>query len=266
MNLNIFDSVEALSQRVEAETGKGIRWVHAPGLPVMADIRPAGAGDDAHDIYISDGFKDPEGQHMIACKLYQVLRMFRESEGERLVPSSGKKHFNNAKMCLTLDTQDRPDLARAVNEDEIVRSWVYGVINQLISQPADYLIQKAIYENMPELIEAREAVLEQQFQDFQSALSEDVRMFSPKTIYDASLIMNGVYLQLLDRYAGTDFLNRLDSLPQKRRIERLLEATLKEDEDSPAGDRRRTDLWADALGIRDWYEWVPFGTETFGDE
>ncbi len=266
MNLNIFDSVEALSQRVEEETGRQIRWVHAPGLPVMADIRPAGPGDDAHDVYISDGFKDPEGQHMIACKLYQVLRMFREPEEERLVPSSGKTHFNNARMCLTLDTKDRPDLAKAVNEDEIVRSWVYGVVNQLISQPADYLIQRAIYEEMPDLREARQAVLEQQFVDFISALSEEVRMFSPKTIYDASLVMNSVYLHLLDRYAGTDFLSRLNSLPQSRRIERLLEATLEEGEDSPAGDRRRTDLWAEALNIRDWYEWVPFGSETFGDD
>ena len=259
MNLTILDSVEALAQRVEQETGKPLQWVQAGGMPGMVEIKPASQEEAAHTIYISEGFKEPEGQHLIACKCYQILRMFREEESARMIPSSGMSHFNNAKMRLALDAGDRPDLAKALNEDEIVKAWVFGVVNQLISQPADIYIQKAIFEEMPELHEARAAVLEQQFQDFLSAGREEVRLYSPKTVYDASLIMNAVYLSLLDELAGTSFMERVNDLPQSRKIRRLLEATREIGDDGPAGDRRRTDLWADSLGIRDWYEWVPYG-------
>lgn len=262
MNLTILDSVEALSRRVEQETGKPVQWVQAGGMPSMVETRPAAENDEAHYIYISEGFKDPEGQHLIACKCYQILRMFREEEGQRLIPSSGNSHFTNAKMRLALDAGDRADLAKALNEDEIVKAWIFGVVNQLISQPADIFIQKAIYEEMPELGEARVLVLEQQFRDFMAAQREEVKLYSPKTIYDASLIMNAVYLNLLDRFAGTSFMSRVDSLPQSRKIQRLLDATLEISDDTPAGDRSRTDLWAESLGIRDWYEWIPYDSGT----
>jgi hypothetical protein len=187
--------------------------------------------------------------------------MFREEAEKRLIPSSGKEHFNNARMRLALDAEGRPDLSRALNEDEIVRAWIYGVVNQLISQPADIYIQKAIFEEMPELEEPRRIVLERQFLDFMAAQKEEVRIYSPKTIYDASLIMNSVYLSLLDQLAGTDFLSRTGVLPQSRKIARLLKATLEITSDSPESDRQITDLWADFLSIRDWYEWVSPNSE-----
>ncbi|MDC7240559.1 MAG: hypothetical protein PQJ50_09385 [Spirochaetales bacterium] len=259
MNLTILDSVEALARRVERETGKPLQWVQAGGMPGMVEIKPASPEEAAHTIYISEGFKDPEGQHLIACKCYQILRMYQEEESARMIPSSDMSHFNNAKMRLALDAGDRPDLAKALNEDEIVKAWVFGVVNQLISQPLDIYIQKAIYEQMPDLHKIRESVLEQQFQDFLSAQREEVRLYSPKTVYDASLIMNAVYLTLLDEVAGTSFMDRVENLPQRRKIERLLKATKATEDGGPAGDRARTDLWADFLGIRDWYEWVPYG-------
>ncbi|MDC7233868.1 MAG: hypothetical protein PQJ58_11615 [Spirochaetales bacterium] len=258
MNLTILDSVEALSGRVEQETGKPVQWVQASGMPSMVETRPAAGADEAHIIYISEGFKDPEGQHLIACKCYQIIRMFREEEKSRLIPSSGSSHFNNAKMRLALDAGDRPDLVKALNEDEIVKAWIFGVVNQLISQPGDIYIQKAISEEMPDLKEAQMLVLEQQFSDFMAAQREDVKLYSPRTVYDASLIMNAVYLKMLDRLIGTSFMERVDNLPQSRKIGRLFEATLEIREDHPADDRKRTDLWAETLGIRDWYEWVPF--------
>jgi len=262
MNLTIMDSVETLVHRVEQETGKPVRWVQADRMAGMVEARPAGAEEPEHTIFISTGFRDPEGQHLIACKCYQILRTLSEKAEDRKTPLSEKTHFNNARMRLALDARDRPDLTRALNEDEIVGAWIFGVVNQLISQPADIYIQKAIYEEMPDLLDARAMVLEQQFQDFLAAQKEEVRLYSPRTVYDASLIMNSVYLHMLDLLAGTDFIARLEHLPQSRRIGRLLDATKALDEDSPAGDRARTDLWADFLSIRDWYEWVPAGSES----
>ena len=258
MKLEISDSIEELVNRIEKETGKAVRWIQAEGMPSMVEVRPARKADPEHLIYISKEFRDPEGQHQIACKGYQILRIFSENEADRLLPSAGQEQLNNARMRLASDAAGRPDLAQALNEDEIVRSWVFGVVNQLLSQPADIHIQKAVRENHPDLSAAQDLVLEQQFKDFQSAMSEEVRMFSPKVIYDASLIMNAVYLHLLDRQIGSDYISRIENLPQSRKINRLLEASLAVLEDSPAGDRRLVETWANFLHIRDWFEWVPF--------
>ena len=150
-------------------------------------------------------------------------------------------------MRLAVDTQGRPDLAKALNEEEIVKSWVFGVVNQLLSQPGDVYIQKSVRENHPDLVEAQDSVLEQQFSDFISATGEEVKLFSPKVIYDASLIMNAVYLNLLDQQLGTGFIGRIEKLPLSRKIGRLLEASLAVLEDSPAGDRRMIETWAEFL-------------------
>ena len=258
MKLDIHDSIELLIRRIEEETGKTVRWVQAENLPSMAEVRPARREDPEHVLYIAREFRNPEGQHLIACKGYQILRLFREKEEDRRVPSAGQQELNNARMRLASDAEGRPDLIKALNEEEIVRSWVFGVVNQLHSQPGDLHIQKAIRQNHPDLMEPQREVLERQFRDFLSAMSEEVRLYSPKAVYDGSLIMNAVYLHLLDRQIGTDFMSRLETLPQIRKIGRLLEASLEILEDSPAGDRRMTDAWADFLHIRDWYDWVPF--------
>ena len=258
MKLEISDSVENLINRVEEETGKPVKWVQSGGMPSMVEVRPARKKDPEHIIYIAENFKDPQGQHLIACKGYQILRIFSEKVEDRLVPSAGQDHLNNARMRLALDTAERPDLAKALNEEEIVKSWIFGVVNQLISQPADLHIQKAVRENHPDLRDAQDMVLEEQFRVFQASLGEGVRQFSPKTIYNASLFMNGVYLHLLDRQIGSSFISRLSPLPRSKKIEKLLEASLVIWEDSPAGDRKMTDTWADFLQIRDWYEWILF--------
>ncbi|OQY30980.1 MAG: hypothetical protein B6241_14980 [Spirochaetaceae bacterium 4572_59] len=258
MKFEISDSIEVLIQRIEEETGKPVRWVQADGMPSMVEVRPARNADADHQMYISKDFRNPEGQHLIACKGYQILRIFREPEKDRLVPSAGQDQLNNARMRLASAAEGRPDLAQALNEDEIVRSWVFGVVNQLISQPGDLHIQKAIRDNHQDLQEAQDLILEQQFKDFKAAMSEEVRLFSPKLIYDASLIMNAVYLSLLDRQIGSDYMSRIDKMPQSRKIDRLLEASMAVFEDSPEADRRMIDAWADFLHIRDWFEWVPF--------
>ena len=54
MKLEISDSVEALIQRVEEETGKPVRWIQAEGMPSMVEVRPARKADPDHLIYISE--------------------------------------------------------------------------------------------------------------------------------------------------------------------------------------------------------------------
>lgn len=258
MKFEINDSIEALIERIGKETGKPVRWVQADGMPSMVEVRPAREADADHQMYISKDFRNPEGQQLIACKGYQLLRIFREPGEDRLVPSAGQEQLNNARMRLASDAQGRPDLVQALNEDEIVRSWVFGVVNQLISQPGDLHIQKAIRVNHKDLHKAQDMILEQQFKDFTAAMSEEVRLYSPKVIYDASLIMNAVYLNLLDQQIGSDYISRIEKMPQSRKIVRLLEASRAVFEDSPGGDRRMINTWADFLHIRDWFEWIPF--------
>ncbi len=258
MKLEICDSNVSLYERVVEETGKPVQWVQGEGMPSMVEVRPARRDDQAHIVYISKDYREPEGQHLIACKGYQLLRIFSEKEEDRRIASAGKEHLNNARMRLALDTSERPDLAQALNQQEIVKSWIFGVVNQLLSQPPDIFIQKAVRENHPDLREAQDLVLEGQFRDFLAAMTEEVKLYSPKTVYDASLIMNAVYLHLLDREMGSSFISLIEVLPMRKKIERLFHASLAVLNDSPAGDRALIDTWAEFLHIRDWYDWSPF--------
>ncbi len=250
-------SVNEIINRVKNETLKDVELTPVKGLPTMAEVKIARIKDSTHRIYYNPESSE-ELNHLIACKCIQIIRTYEMDEEQRFMAVSFQDNFNNAKMQIEAESSVKPELREVLNNDELVSSWVLGVINQVISQPADLVVEKIIYDCYPDLRKLQKNVLEKQFEDYLTTLHPSVKDLSPSVVFDASAIMNYVYLRILDNYLGTDFTERTEHVYKKKKSEALYDYTKNKTGGSTEQDRVIIDYWAEKLKIRGWYEWTSF--------
>jgi len=197
-------------------------------------------------------------QHLIAHECGHVIRIFSANENDRVVPASTSATKKNAYKEM------EDDIIKLSNEfsegklSTIMNLWYDGVIRQATNQPVDYLIEKWIYNEYANLRKYQLKSLQQQAKESIVSLSTELRKITPRKIYYASNLMNYAYLRLvgfhikynfIKPYNGTEFLNQGKALAER---------TKKEQEDNYLGDIKMVNIWADTIGISEWFEWVDF--------
>ena len=255
--LKLYDSVNEIIKKVHIETGKAVVLTPVKGLGTMAEVKIARKHNDSHRVFYNS--ESPEEiNHLIGCKCIQIIRTFQPPLDQRLMGVSYQDNINNAKMQIEAESGVKPELREVLNNNELVSSWILGVINQIISQPADLVVEKIIFDDFPDLRKLQKTVLEKQFKDYITTLNPKVRDLSPSVVFDASAIMNYVYLRVLDDYLGTDFTERTEHVYKKKRSEALYDFTVKNTGGTTEQDRVVIDHWAAKLKVRGWYEWADF--------
>lgn len=255
--MKLYDSVNEIISKVEKSTGKPALLTPVKGMATMAEVKIARKNSDTHRIFYNADSPD-EINHLIGCKCVQIIRTYETPEDQRLMGVAYQENMNNAKMQIEAESGVKPELREVLNNNELVSSWVLGVINQVISQPADLVVEKIIYDQYPSLRTLQKTVLEKQFKDYITTLNPKVRDLSPSVVFDASAIMNYVYLRILDDYLGTDFTERTEHVYKRKRSESLYGFTTSNTGGNTEQDRIVIDHWAEKLKIRSWYEWSDF--------
>lgn len=255
--MKLYDSVQEILRTVEAETGKKAELIPVKGMPTMAEVKIARHHNDTHRIFYNADSPE-EVNHLIGCKCVQIVRTFDVPEDDRLMAVSYQDNYNNARMQIEAEGNVKPELREVLNDDKLVSSWVLGLINQLISQPADLVVEKYVYDNFPDLRKLQKNVLEKQFVDYTLTLNPQVRDLSPTVVFDASAVMNNVYLRILDDLIATDFTSRTEHVYKRIKTEALYEYTKEHTGGTVDRDREIIDHWAEKLKIRGWYEWASF--------
>lgn len=255
--MNLYESVNGILKSVEEKTGKKVELVPVKGMATMAEVKIARVHNDTHRIFYNDE-SPAEINHLIGCKCIQIIRTFDVPAEKRMMGVSYQENVNNAKMQIEAESGVKPELREVLNNDELVSSWILGTINQVISQPADLVVEKIIYDDFPDLRILQKNVLEKQFVDYTATLNPRVRDLSPSVVFDASAIMNYVYLRVLDDYLGTDFTERTEHVYKRKRSEALYDFTKANTGGTTEHDRIVIDHWAEKLKIRSWFEWTSF--------
>lgn len=255
--MKLYKSVNEIIIKVAAETGKEVKLTPVKGMATMAEVKIARKKNDSHKVFYNAD-SPVEINHLIGCKCVQIIRTFETPEDNRLMAVSYQENINNAKMQIEAESGVKPELREVLNNNELVSSWILGVINQVISQPADLVVEKIIFDEYPELRTLQKTVLEKQFKDYITTLNPKVRDLSPSVVFDASAIMNYVYLRVLDDYLGTDFTGRTEHVYKRKRAEALYEFTKANTGGNTEQDRLVIDHWAEKLKVRSWYEWADF--------
>ena len=259
MKLELLDSVSGLLEKVKKETGKEVLLFENKDMASMLEVKTARKGDENHLMAYSNKFT-PEINHLIAAKSIQILRTFREKPENRMIAVAYQEHLNNARMSIAVEAETKPHLQIVLNDHNLTSTWVLSLINQLISQPANIIVEREIYRNYPELREFQKTLITNQFNDFNLTLSEEVETLSPNVIYNSSAIMNYVYLKCMDDITGSNFISNLNYIVKKNKCEKLYEYTKEHSIDSLSGDIKMVDYWAKYLDLSNWYNWIDFET------
>lgn len=144
---------------------------------------------------------------------------------------------------------------------EVTLTLVGGLCEFLFNCPLDMLIERQIRDTFPPLrptqfLSVRKLALEA----WQTNTNPEIRRFTPRKIFRASLALNGAYgLFLDDLFRGASaFAAPYRSLENFALSERLWKHWQERSKNHEPGDEYRVvDEFADMTGLRDWYVWRP---------
>lgn len=251
------DDLKAILKKAEIISGKGFQFIEKEDLTEHAGIKIARKDDEKHLIYFKKEHIDLL-QHFIAHECGHVIRIFSANENDRVVPAS----TNATKEIAYKEMED--DIIRLSNEfserklSTIMNMWYNGVIRQVTNQPVDYLIEKWIYDEYPNLRTYQLKSLQQQAKESIAGLSPELRKMTPRKIYYASNLMNYAYLRLVGFHIKYNFIKPYGGTEFLVLGKALAERTKKDQEDNFLGDIKMINIWAGTISISQWFEWVDF--------
>jgi hypothetical protein len=253
---NLNSSVKNLIEELENATGKTFKFIEKSDLSVRATIKIARKGMDNHLIYLKT-LKTPLLNHLIAHELGHLIRMIKVPESERLVPAVTEKNISVFREAVESDFQKEKYSIKKEIVQNLMVIWHNGIIRQLTNLPVDYRIEFWIYKYLPEIRKEQKTSVEEDLKIAISGLSKEVRAFTPGTIFVASLAMSYAFTKGMDLLLGTNYLEHYSDILIKQKGESLYQFLASEDL-GYLQDIEIINSWAEVLGIRDWFTWVPF--------
>jgi hypothetical protein len=257
MAIHLIDAVHAIIDRVREETGKGVEFIEKNDLTTFAALKMARRNMPSHVVFYK-GTHDEIINHLVAHECGHVLRMFAVPEEKRLVPYSDDglklKALGQIEGEITALSKVLPfeQLAGVVN------LWYTGIIRQVTNHPPDIMIEKWLYDEYPSLRPYQSKSIEKQLGESLAGLGDSVKQITPRTIMEASNIMNYAFFRLLGMHLRTNFIRPYNNTPYVNRGKELAAVTEKEYVNTYEGDILMADRWAKLLRLADWFKWRDF--------
>jgi len=139
---------------------------------------------------------------------------------------------------------------------ELLSIWHSGAVRQVVNYPADIRIEEWLFRKYPGMNNLQREALRQQLKEDQAVLAPEIGLFTPRCVYEASVIMNCAFARRVREMLG----DSSSRLPYPKRLARAANELLAildgEEEDNHRGDIRIVNRWAQRLGIGNWYAWV----------
>jgi len=134
-----------------------------------------------------------------------------------------------------------------------------GIVRQVQNAPIDLIIEAQLYRNFPILRESQFislGVLAEQAKE--TIINQKIQERMPEHIMYASSALNGATALFLDKLWGgatcyAEPYRKLNSFSTSQELLSMLENHIKTL--TPGGEYEIIDVWAEKLGLKDWYEW-----------
>jgi hypothetical protein len=256
--LTLLPITRSLLHQIEEDTARPVviradARVRERGRAVYVASDP----DPTRHLILYDPAQERHLDHLVAHECGHTSRLAEADPSERVVPVLTEARRAGAAFELL------PELSRIVQFgvpegliSEMLTIWLGGTIVQVANTPADIHIETNIYESMPELRRRQAESLVEQLNTVARAMRPVVAGFTPEPVWQASNAMNCAFAKALSR-----LLDKPELIQPYRHTsaEKLAAELLAIDDAHPdsglTGDVAAADLWAEMLGVRDWYEW-----------
>lgn len=257
MGIHLIDAVHTILDRVKEETGKNVEFIEKNDLTTFAAVKMARRTMPSHMVFYRKQH-DELINHLVAHECGHLLRMFAVPEEKRLTPYTDDTLKLNAFSKIETEIIALAKTIPIERLSGILSLWYTGIIRQVTNQPPDIMIERWLYDEYPTLRPYQKKSIEQQLSQGIEGLNDAVCKITPKTIFEASNIMNYAFFRMLGLHFGTNFIRLYNNTPYVNRGKELATVIEKEYINTYEGDIQMANRWAQILGLADWFKWRGF--------
>lgn len=196
--------------------------------------------------------------HLIAHELGHLRRLYSVPPEQRFVALG--TGLTRGRRLRQLEPEIERIVVSGVPRALLTRAipiWMRGLIAKLANTPADLRIERRIHDEHPELRALQRLSLLDQARDLQRGLSLEVARLMPAAMYANTLLLNYVIISEFG-----DLCDRPElELPYVHAVDRQLGNELRRiairgPDTGHLGDIEISQVWAEVLGMTEWFEWV----------
>ena len=242
-------------QKVETLSGKKVKLIEKRGMSVPVVAKVAKADMPAHLLYL-DRTQNDLAYHAIAHECVHILRLFEVADDKKIVPIATPEMRENALDSLD---EDIMELSSAFSDDNIKKMcdfWYDSIIRQLTNFPPDIMVEKWLYKYYPELRPVQMQAIKQQAEFAIGGLQREVRELTPEIIYQSANTMNYTYFHILGKHFELELDAPFQNTHFEKEGQKLVAITEDGYQDNYEGDIAMIHLWAQFLGLADWFAWI----------
>jgi tetratricopeptide (TPR) repeat protein len=197
-------------------------------------------------------------------KTHELLHLDMEIKARA---RNANKYFSTSRNTLNKAIEDlgRGDLNQRLSvlskseRESFFETIVSGTCNFLFNCPLDLLIETRIRKDFPEIHSFQFASINNLMNEAISTLSNKmVADVTPKKVYNASLVLNGLQSIFYDRLFGgaTNFSKYFENKSTFAQSNYLLRIMDDNKDLLPGEEYNLVDKFADYLGLKNWYLWT----------
>lgn len=257
MNIHLIDTVHEILDKVKEETGKSVEFIEKNDLTTFAAVKMARRNMPSHMVLYRTQH-DELINHLVAHECGHLLRMFAVPEERRLTP-----HTDDTLKLKALEKIENEitALSKTIPLEKlsgILNLWYTGIVRQVTNQPPDIMIERWLYDDYPALRPYQKKSIEKQLSQGIEGLNAAVSSITPRTILEASNVMNYAFFRMLGLHFGTNFIRPYNNTQYVNRGKELAAIIEKEYINTYEGDIQMANRWAQLLGLADWFKWRGF--------
>ena len=254
--MQLLKATREILTMVESITDRKVEFVPQANMPVMAQLKIARDGAETHILTYRTG--GDELDYTIAYQCGFALRLYALAPESRFNfagdPATAAQKMS--KLLITIlppnGADQGADMAELPKIADLMANWL---LLTLRSVPVGMRIDQWIHATYPELREQQQRSLSRQQAENVSHISW---RHGNLRILPQYLVLDSAYAQFTDRLLGTDYFASPYRAAGLLADGKSLLTTWDNLPADPASDCAAVDAWATAMGVRSWYDWIPF--------
>jgi hypothetical protein len=257
--LKLRDTTQQMIALLEQKSGCLVHVMEDPRLENLSSIKIARGNMPAHIISYKPGLKNEAPDYSIIFQCAMALRVFDCPPDERrLIAASSTANETLQDILVRPNGIAEKFQLSGAHLEGFTAKLVDGLVAHLCSIPLSLRVSETLSLEHPELLELEAVHVERELLINKETLSAQIREIMPPEVFDPTQSINAAFaLFWAERLERPEIVNpyRLAGFEsQGIELLKIYEGIPGE----PANDCELIDAWAEHLGIRDWYTWLPY--------
>lgn len=256
--LAIPEETRAILSYAKNITGKDFDFYADSNLQTWATVKPARNTMPVHIVRYNPKYAD-KLPYLLAHEAGHLIRMWSAPLEQRKIPAGGEAEL---KRWADMLYREMPREARLRSPkplaDKMISILQTGLMVQVTNTPADMRIERWLWEEHPALADYQTDALLGQIHENYRVLDNNIRAFSPPSVFKANNTMNAAYAYYISRLLLSDLAERYRATGFYDDGKKLADEVWNAPDQGHLSDIADTERWAKLFGLDKILEWREF--------